>query len=173
MKRDKRVLVLCYGNPGRLDDGLGPALGEILEREGLPGITVDIDYQLTVEDAATAAEHGVVVFADAAVCGSEPFFFHAVAPKAGLGFSSHGAEPEAILALAADLSGTAPEGYALGIRGYDFDEFGEALSPGATQNLSAALQFILPVLVAGSFREAATGVEGLADETRLTDATEK
>ena len=172
MKRDKRVLVLCYGNPGRLDDGLGPALGEILEREGLPGITVDIDYQLTVEDAAVAAEHSVVVFADAAVRGAEPFFFHAVAPKAGLGFSSHGAEPEAILALAADLTGTAPEGYALGIRGYEFDDFGETLSPGAVENLSAALQFMLPVLLRRSFREAAADQTGQAN-ARLSAAMER
>ena len=149
-----RVLALCYGNPGRLDDGLGPAFGDALEREYLPGVSVDIDYQLTVEDAALAADHDVVVFADAAVRGREPFFLRPVAPRASLGFTSHGAEPEAILALAAELTGAAPTGFALGIRGYDFDEFGETLSPGAVANLAAALQFMLPVLLRRSFREA-------------------
>jgi len=155
-----RVLLLCYGNPGRLDDGLGPAFGEVLEREGLPGVTVDIDYQLTVEDAAQAAEHDAVVFVDAAVRGREPFFFHSVGPVPGLGFSSHGAEPGAILALAGDLCGRVPEGYALGIHGYEFNEFGETLSPGAVENLTAALQFLLPVLRKRTFREAAAALEG-------------
>jgi DNA-binding response OmpR family regulator len=45
-----RVLVIGYGNPGRLDDGLGPALAETLQRLDLPGVTVDADYQLTAED---------------------------------------------------------------------------------------------------------------------------
>ena len=48
VEAETRVLLLCYGNPGRLDDGLGPAFGEVLERESLPGVTVDLDYQLTV-----------------------------------------------------------------------------------------------------------------------------
>ena len=155
-----RVLLLCYGNPGRLDDGLGPAFGDVLERESLPGVTVDVDYQLTVEDAALAAEHDAVVFVDAAVRGREPFFFRPVEPVPGLGFSSHGAEPEAILALAEQLTGRVPEGYALGIRGYQFNEFGESLSPGALDNLAAALQFLLPVLKNRAFREAAAALEG-------------
>ena len=155
-----RVLLLCYGNPGRLDDGLGPAIGDVLEREGLPGVTVDIDYQLTVEDAALAAEHDTVVFVDAAVRGREPFFFHSIEPVLGLGFSSHGVEPEAVLALAGELTGRVPEGYALGIRGYQFNEFGETLSSGALDNLAAALQFLLPVLKNRTFREAAAALEG-------------
>ncbi len=142
-----RLLVLCYGNPGRLDDGLGPAFGEALEGEDLPGVTIDIDYQLTVEDAAAVAEHDLVLFVDAAIRGPEPFFMQAVRPMASLGFTSHGAEPEQIMALAADLTGSVPQGFAFGIRGYEFDEFGETLSPGAAANLAAALQYMVPVIL--------------------------
>ena len=140
-----RLLVLCYGNPGRLDDGLGPAFGEALEREKLPGVTVEIDYQLTVEDAVAVAQHDIILFADAAMRGQAPFFLHTVQPKSSLGFSSHGAEPEQILALAADLATHTPQAFALGIRGYEFDEFGEVLSPGAVANLAAALQWLIPI----------------------------
>ncbi|MDA0336250.1 MAG: hydrogenase maturation protease [bacterium] len=147
-----RMLALCYGNPGRLDDGLGPAFGAALERENLAGVTVDVDYQLTVEDAMTAAAHDVVLFVDAAITGAEPFFLHQVTPRASLGFSSHGAEPEQILALAAELTGSAPQGYALGIRGYEFDEFGELLSTGAVENLAAALQFMVPMILCHDLR---------------------
>jgi hydrogenase maturation protease len=152
----QRVLVLCYGNPGRLDDGLGPALGAALEEHVLPGVTVDIDYQLTVEDAALAAEHDVVIFADAAVRGPAPFFFRPVpaAAQATVAFSSHGAEPAQVLALARELTGREPAGYALGIRGEAFDDFGESLSPSATDNLAAALRFVLPLLVGKNFEAA-------------------
>lgn len=150
-----RVLLLCYGNPGRLDDGLGPAAGEILEQEDLPGATVDIDYQLTVEHAAAAAECDVVIFVDAAVQGREPFFFHRVVPQLAVGFSSHGLEPDAVLGLSGELMGSMPQGYALGIRGYDFDDFGETLSPRATDNLTKALQFLVAVVKERGFQEAA------------------
>ena len=142
-----RVLVLCYGNPGRLDDGLGPALGAELEQADLPeNVTVDIDYQLTVEDAAEAAAHDVVIFADAAVAGPEPFAFGPLAPGDPESFSTHAVTAEAVLALAGKLFGKIPDGYALAIRGYEFNEFGERLSERASENLERAREFLLQML---------------------------
>jgi hydrogenase maturation protease len=149
-----KVLLFGIGNPGRFDDGLGPALAEAVEALGIPGVDVDADYQLTVEDAAAVAEHRVVVFADAdAGEGPEPFSFRPLAPQAGVGFSSHGIEPEGVLALAATLFGGRPEAYLLGIRGHEFGqrgegriELGEGLTAGARENLAAALAFLEPRL---------------------------
>jgi len=167
-----QVLLLCYGNPGRLDDGLGPTAGEILEREDLPGVTVDVDYQLTVEHAAAASECDVVIFVDAAVDGREPFFFRPVEPQLSVGFSSHGVEPDVVLGLAGHLMGSMPQGYALGIRGYDFDDFGEALSPRAADNLTAALHFLVAVVKERGFQEAVTAVDGAtADGGAVAPAT--
>jgi hydrogenase maturation protease len=149
----QRVLVLGYGNPGRLDDGLGPALAGALEDENLPDVTVDSDYQLTVEDADSAARHDVVIFADAAVGGSEPFYFRRIQPLQELGFTSHSVEPAGVLALAGKLFNATPSGFALGIRGYRFNEFGEELSPRARANLSAALEFLRQALRTGRFEE--------------------
>jgi len=143
-----RLLVIGYGNPGRLDDGLGPALAEALERQGLDGVTVEADYQLTVEDAEAVARHDAVVFVDASVDGPAPFAFQPVTPAQGMPvhFSSHHLEPPDVLALARDIFGATVPGYVLGIRGYAFDAFGESLSPDAETNLSAALGFLLPLL---------------------------
>jgi len=146
----RRVLLIGFGNPGRLDDGLGPALAAEIERLELDDVTVDSDYQLTVEDAAAVAEHDVVVFADAAVDGPEPFSFERLEPESHLSFSSHDVEPPAVLALARDLFGARTPGFMLGIRGYEFDEFGERLSNRAQANLASALKFIEPVLRDGS-----------------------
>jgi len=148
------VLVIGYGNPGRLDDGLGPALAEALAARNLPGVTVEANYQLTVEDAAAVADHDVVVFVDAAVSGPEPYSFEPVQPKRNVSFSSHSIAPPAVLALAHDLFGAATRGYLLGIRGYRFNEFAESLSPPARANLDAALRFLEARLRDNAFRHA-------------------
>ena len=141
-KAKLRLLLIGYGNPGRLDDGLGPALAAQVEKLGIPGLTVDSDYQLTVEHAADAAECDAVIFADAAVSGPEPFGFREIQPtQATPGFSSHALEPEDVLALARTMFGARTRGFALGIRGYRFDEFGETLSDEARKNLVAAVSF--------------------------------
>jgi len=136
-----RVLLIGYGNPGRGDDGLGPALAEAMEKLGLAGVTVDSNYQLVVEDAEAVAHYPVVVFADADAGGPEPFSFRTIEPQAGLGFTSHHLDPRTILAMAQELFGAQPEGYLLGIRGYQFDPLQESLSPGARSNLEGAVNF--------------------------------
>jgi len=140
MNRETRILVIGYGNPGRQDDGLGPALAELLEAQELPGVTVQSDYQLTVEDAVTVAEHDVVVFVDASVTGEAPFDFTPVTPTHTVSFSSHSVTPSMVLGLAHALFAAETRGYVLGIRGYQFDTFGESLSPRAQTNLDAALR---------------------------------
>jgi hydrogenase maturation protease len=136
------VLLLCFGNPARRDDGLGPALAERFEALALPGVTVDADYQLMVEAAAVIAEHEAVVFADAAAAGEEPFFLHPVEPREDASFSTHSVSPEGVMHLARTCFGAAAAGYALGIRGYVFDDFGEGLSAEAEANLEKAAAFL-------------------------------
>lgn len=151
------VLVIGYGNPGRLDDGLGPAFADAIAGEPLSGVTVDSNYELTVEDSDAVSRHKVTIFVDASVNGREPFFFHRIHPKPALSFSSHSVDPENLLAMAEELFQAEPVGYALGIRGYEFNEFGECLSPAAQENLAAALQYMLPVLKNKNFSEFITG----------------
>lgn len=154
-----KVLLIGYGNPGRLDDGLGPALAAAVEKLAIPGVTVEEDYQLNVEDAALVAEHEVVVFADADVSGPEPYWFRRIVPKPAWSISTHSVEPPALMAMAQQMFGAKTEGYILGIRGYEFNEFGERLSDRARANLAAATAFIEPLLRGGSFREVADKVE--------------
>ena len=148
------VLLIGYGNPGRLDDGLGPAFAEALDALKLPGVTVDSNYQLMVEDARTVADHDVVVFVDAAVSGAEPFTFRRAGPYATPGFSTHSVRPEELLGLADELFGADVPAYILGVRGYEFNEFGEALSDKAKRNLAAAIDFLVPVLKDRDFDKA-------------------
>ncbi len=137
-----RALLIGYGNPGRGDDGLGPALAEALEADGLPGLDVEVDFQLNVENAFDLKGYDAVYFVDAAVQGPEPFDFHRIQPSDPALFSSHAVSPEGVLALADKLFGLRVPGYVMAVRGYAFDEFGADLSPQARLNLRAATAFL-------------------------------
>ncbi len=146
-----RVLLIGFGNPGRLDDGLGPALADAIEELNLPDTTVDSNYQLTVEDAAEIAQHDVVIFADAALVGPEPFSFKKIKPQSKTSFTTHSIEPEAVLGLSYELFQAKTQGYLLAIRGYEFDEFGERFSDQAQNNLLEAIEFIRTRLLEKKF----------------------
>jgi hydrogenase maturation protease len=135
-----RVLVFGIGNPGRRDDGLGPALADALARTelGPKSVTSEFRYQLNVEDALTMKDFDIVVFADAAKSGRTPVTLMKIEPAATIAFSTHALDPASVLALCAELYGRAPDGYALAIRGEEFD-IGEGLSPRAERNLVSAL----------------------------------
>jgi hydrogenase maturation protease len=138
----RRFLLFGYGNPGRCDDGLGPALAQHFETVELPQVTVDADYQLQVEVAAAAAQHDLVIFVDAACSGAEPFDVHSVQPGEGLTFSTHSVSPADVMGIARRLFGAECPAFIVGIRGYDFDGFGEQLSERAIQNLREAIRFL-------------------------------
>ncbi len=152
----EKVLVIGFGNPGRGDDGLGPAFAEAVEKLEIPGVAVEADYQLNVEDAAAAAENHVVLFVDADAVGPEPYSFKEIEPKPAFSFSSHSTEPEAVLALAHELFDSSVKGYLLGIHGYHFDEFSESFTKKAEINLALALQVFERVLHERSFDKMAS-----------------
>jgi hydrogenase maturation protease len=148
-----KILLYGYGNPGRGDDGLGPALASAIENLGMAGVAVDANYQLTVEDAAEIGGYSAVVFADAAVQGPAPFCFSAIDDSSvgHLGWTSHSVTPTQVVALARDLFGSSVKAYTLGIRGYQFGELDEDLSSGAKENLAEAVAFARKALVERSF----------------------
>ncbi len=137
----KRILVLGYGNPGRQDDGLGPAAAEAIAAWEEPGIDVDADYQLNIEHGAQLAEYDTVLFIDASVSAPEPFELSRIAPSDTVAFTTHAVSPGSVLAITADHFGAPPEGWVLAIRGYEF-EFMEALTPKAEENLAEALKCV-------------------------------
>jgi len=158
--KSARVLIIGFGNPGRRDDGLGPALAAEMERLALPGVQVESCYQLNVEDAAAIAACNVVVFADAAVAGTDRFYLHRLAPAREIGFCTHSVSPAAVLGLARELFAAPTEGFVLGIRGYEFDNFGEGLSAAARDNLSAAAAYLEIALMSDDIAAHATGCPG-------------
>lgn len=136
-----RVLVLGYGNPGRQDDGLGPAAAALIDDLGWPGVTAFENYQLCIEDAIDVAAHDIVWFIDASKVGETPFSVRELSAAPTLDFTSHLVRPETILALAQQYFGGTPQALLLAIRGYDY-EFFEGLTPEANENLHLAVQMV-------------------------------
>jgi hydrogenase maturation protease len=136
-----RVLVLGYGNPGRQDDGLGPAAVAEIEKMAIPDVSIQDNYQLVIEDAAEVAEHDVVWFVDAARSGAEPYEIRKLTAMHDMAFTSHLLRPEALLAIAEQYYDKSPEAYLLGIRGYEF-EFLEGLTDRASANLVQAVSVL-------------------------------
>ena len=152
-----RILIIGYGNPGRLDDGLGPAFAAEIERLAPPGVRVESSYQLCVEDAAAVARHDVVIFADAATDSMAAFYFRRLEPVEDHGFSTHNISPAAVLGLAHELFAAQTVGFLLGIRGSTFNGLGEHLSPAAEQNLTAAVAYLEIALFSGDIAAHVTG----------------
>ncbi len=147
MAAAKDMLILGYGNPGRQDDGIGPEFIRRLSLLNLPAVSMDSNYQLSVENAYDMADKSIVIFVDASINDEAPFVFKKVekAHSDGLsshGLSSHDVSPEALVHLACILYKASPDSYILAIRGYDFDRFEEKLSAQAELNLLSALDFL-------------------------------
>lgn len=149
------ILLIGFGNPGRLDDGLGPALVERLRSRAIHALTLESAYQPAVEHAALVAHYPVVVFADASLTGREPFTVSRLAPVVDpAGFTTHTLEPQGVLGLALQLYDARPVGISLAIRGYSFGGFGEFLGARATRNLDAAEAFVASLFEPGRADEA-------------------
>ncbi len=148
----------------REDDGLGPAAAEAIEKLAIDDVTVDSNYQLTVEDSAAVAECRYVVFVDAAIDGAEPFSFTRLAPVRQESFSSHSVEPAAVLGLAEDLFSAQAEGYIVGIRGYSFEMFTERMTEKAAANLEQAVAFLKSLLTSKTFHRAEQEYDTFMDQ---------
>lgn len=137
------MLLIGYGNPGRGDDGLGPAFSQAMAARAFPGWDVDTDYQLVAEHALAVSEHDLVVFADAEIGGETAYSFRQIRSGAPQLLGSHSLVPETVLALCDTLYGARPRAYVLGITGQHFGDMKEGLSRQAQANLAEAERFFL------------------------------
>lgn len=150
MKKHTSILVYGYGNPGRQDDGLGKVLidkAELwVEKERLPNITLDVNYQLQVEDITNMHDKDVIIFVDASMEESvEHFLITPLHADEQDTFSMHAISPAYLLALCQKIYGHYPPAYMLHIRGYEWN-INENITPTALQNLENAWNLLKKVL---------------------------
>ncbi|MFN7569994.1 MAG: hydrogenase maturation protease [Betaproteobacteria bacterium] len=129
------LLLLAVGNASRGDDALGPLLAERIEALRLPGLEVQTEYQLQIENALDLLGRRAVLFVDASVSVAAPYALTELRPARDASFSTHAQSPAAVLQSYFDTVGQAPPpSWQLAIRGEAF-ELGEPLSAAAEANL--------------------------------------
>jgi len=131
-----RILIIACGNPLRCDDGLGWCAAEELFKLSLPAdVEIIARHQLTPELAVEGSQAETVLFIDAAYSGVPgelaSLLLKAQPPSYA---SSHECSPAAILGIAHELYGRAPQAFSITLCGECFDH-GEALSPRVDENL--------------------------------------
>lgn len=141
-----KTLVYGYGNPGRQDDGLGPALVEKIQawikENGIEGIETDSNYQLNIEDAHEISEKDIVIFADASIEDIDDFILTKVSPSdSQIEFTMHAVSCAFVLDLCQKIYNSYPETYLLHIKGHEWD-FKEGFSKEAQENLEKAFCFL-------------------------------
>jgi hydrogenase maturation protease len=154
-----RALVIGFGNPGRMDDGLGPALAEKVESWQKPSVVALADYQLNIEHAAEVAESDLVIFIDASTEATPPFCFYRLEPANRQAFTTHAMVPETVLETCRKVYGKAPPAFILAVRGDRF-ELGEGLSSGAKQNMEKSEKFLSDLLQPGDLTARCMGAAG-------------
>ncbi len=140
-----KILIYAFGNPGRMDDGLGCAFVNALKKwvvqQNLAGYEFDCNYQLNIEDAYSISQKDLVIFVDASMEDIESFVLTKVDESSDISFTSHEASPGYIYYLCMELFNKTPVTYLLHLKGYKW-LFQERLSQKAKTNLENALDFM-------------------------------
>jgi hydrogenase maturation protease len=143
----KKILIYGYGNAGRMDDGIGERFIELTEKwiedTNIKNVFTDCNYQLNIEDAATASEYDMVIFVDASIVEDvESFRLEKVEPNdATIEFTMHAVSTAYVIDLCRKIYNKTPEAYVLHVRAYEFD-FKEEMTPKAIENMLDAFSFI-------------------------------
>jgi hydrogenase maturation protease len=150
LTKELKILLYGYGNPGRKDDGLGPAVINLVEKwiikEKHKYIFVDSNYQLNIEDAYSIRDYDIVIFIDASIEDIDDYIITRVEPSDKVNYTMHSVSPSFVLHLCKNMYNYTPETFLLHIKGYAF-QLQEGLTVQAEKNLKKAFDFIKDLLV--------------------------
>ena len=152
------VLIICYGNPLRGDDGLGLVAASLL-RKSFTAHQAQVIYchQLTPELAEPIGSARLVIFIDACKGGAPGAMeCHQLHRGEGRLTLDHTISPEGLIELSAELYGGKPLAYAVTVAG-EFWGFSRRLSPkvaGAIPKLITGVRKLASVRHVGSNAEA-------------------
>lgn len=157
MSNTPAILLFGYGNPGRGDDGLGPALIEAMlnrlsdqkrlsdknrlpDKNNLGDVECLTDMQLQIEHVTDLLGRERILFIDADMSCEQACSLRPLQSKKDDSYTSHAMSPEALMYTYQQVYGdVAPTAFTLSIRAYQF-ELGADLCEQARQNLCLAIQ---------------------------------
>jgi len=145
------ILSFTYGNPARGDDGLGPTMFELLEKnkhecDELDNVDLLTDFQLQIEHAVDLDQRECALFIDASVSAAAPYEFNQIQAQRDNSYTTHAMSPVAVLDVYQQINQCEPPpSYMLTIRGYEFG-LGQPLTEQAKHNLRQGYEFINKLL---------------------------
>ncbi len=144
---DPSLIVFCWGNESRGDDGIGPLFARRLARLDKPELVVIEDHQLNIEHIMDFDGMTPLLFVDASVAIRDGYRLSRIAASNDGNFSTHAISPEALLNVYRESTGNAlPDAFLLHVSGARFG-LGDALSPTAMVAADAAWEFLHDVLL--------------------------
>lgn len=145
------LLVIGYGNPLRVDDGVGWQVGQQLAHElSSDDISVIVVHQLTPELAEPIGRARLVIFVDACE-GDAPgqVTCQVIEPAVETALTfSHDVNPPVLLAMALALYGACPTAVLVSVAGHDFG-YGVGLSHVVHAALPEVVRRVRAILVDG------------------------
>jgi hydrogenase maturation protease len=133
------LIVFCWGNASRGDDGIGPLLAQRLRDLAVDGLVVVEDHQLNIEHVTDFEGMTPVLFIDASVAIELGCRLIRIEPSEDGNFSTHAISPQALLNVYRQATGlTPPPAFLMHIAGRDF-ALGADLSDTAADAIKAAL----------------------------------
>ena len=140
------ALIIGYGSTLRGDDGVGPAVAELIEARNLPGVDVIACHQLTPELADPISKVRSVIFVDAALeLPEDQVRVSRVEPEAAHQVMVHTASPGGLLHLARSVFNACPAAWLVEIPVAEMG-IGEQLSPFAQQGVEQAVTKVLELI---------------------------
>ncbi|MCG8369803.1 MAG: hydrogenase maturation protease [Proteobacteria bacterium] len=141
------LIVFCWGNQSRGDDGIGPAVAARLRALGRGELRLIEDHQLNIEHVMDFHGMTPLLFVDASVAIDAGCRLERLAPSEEGNFSTHAISPGALLNVYGQSTGEpAPPAYLLHVAGRDF-ELGAGLGDTARTALDEAFGILRRVLV--------------------------
>jgi hydrogenase maturation protease len=136
---DASLIVFCWGNASRGDDGIGPLLAQRLREQAVDGLVVVEDHQLNIEHVMDFDGETPVLFVDASVAIERGCRLERIEPSEDGNFSTHAISPQALLNVYRQTTGLSPPpAFLLHVAGRDF-ALGNDLSNTAADAVTAAL----------------------------------
>lgn len=140
------ILIIGYGSTLRGDDGVGPAVAELIEAKNLEAVQVIACHQLTPELADPISKTRRVIFVDASIdLPDDAVRVSRVEPEAAHQVMVHTASPGGLLHLARSVFNACPTAWLVEIPVAEMG-IGEELSPFAQHGVERAVTKVLELV---------------------------
>lgn len=144
------TLIIGYGSTLRGDDGVGPAVAELIEAEQIEGVQVIACHQLTPELADPISQARRAIFVDASIdLPDDVVRVSKVDPEATHQVMVHTASPGGLLHLAQSVFNACPTAWLVEIPVAEMG-IGEELSPFAQRGVEQAVTRVLELVRSSS-----------------------